>query len=34
MIRIIILSLALATFTGCALFIPEGEMSLTVQQGQ
>ncbi len=30
MIRIIIVMLALATLSGCALFIPEGEMSMSV----
>jgi hypothetical protein len=32
MIRIIILSLAIATLTGCALFIPEGQMSMSVSE--
>lgn len=30
MIRIAIVMLALATLTGCALFIPEGQMSMSV----
>lgn len=33
MIRIIIVALALATLTGCALFVPEGQMTMEVFNG-
>jgi hypothetical protein len=33
MIRIAIVALALATLTGCALFIPEGTMTMEVSNG-
>jgi hypothetical protein len=33
MIRIFILALVLSTLTGCALFIPEGTMTMEVSNG-
>ena len=32
MIRIVIVMLCLATCSGCALFIPEGQMSMEVSE--